>query len=113
MSASIEERGLVARARAEAAMRERSLFDLEALIETLPPARGFAARLDGEAGPHPRIIAGIERPRSADPGGRPYRPRQIAMGYARVGAAALSVTTDPDEAGGDLDHISDVRPAHL
>ena len=67
MNPSIEKLRLAARARAEEAMRERPLFDLEALIETLPAARGFAARLDGKAGPHPRIIAGIERPGGCHP----------------------------------------------
>ena len=95
-------------------MRDRPLFDLEGLIETFPPARRFAARLSREAGPHPRIIAGIKR--STPEAGllrQTYRPRQIAMGYARVGAAALCVATEPDQFGGDLDHISEVRPAHL
>src|SRR6185369_3440269 len=98
MRLSIEDLGLASRARAEAAMRERPLFDLEALIETLPPVRGFAARLHRDAGPRPRIIAGIERS-TAEQGTfrQTYRPRQIAMGFARVGAAALSVATEPDQ----------------
>ena len=114
MSASLDDKGRASRARAEQAMRARPLFELETLIETLPRVRPFGARLSRQAGPHPRIIAGVERPVGpADAGQVPYRPRQIAMGYARVGAAALSVATEPDESGGDIDHISEVRPAHL
>jgi indole-3-glycerol phosphate synthase len=105
---------LASRARAEADIMQRPLADLEELIATLPPSRSLAARLTRAAGPLPRVIAEMKR---ASPSGgvlrENYRPRQIAMGYARVGAAGLSVLTEPEEFGGDLDHLSEVRPAQL
>ncbi|MGH9868313.1 MAG: indole-3-glycerol phosphate synthase TrpC [Candidatus Polarisedimenticolia bacterium] len=103
-----------ARIRAEADMGERSLADLEELIAVLPPVRPFGARLTRAAGPVPRVIAEMKPP-SPDSGGtdRPYRPRQLALGFARVGAAALSVITEPDVHGGQLSHLLEARPAHL
>ena len=100
-----------ARFRAEADMRERSLAELEELIAVLPPARPFGERLTRAAGPVPRVIAEMKPPSGA-PGepGRPYRPRQLAFGFARVGAAALSVVTGPDIHGGQLSHLHEARP---
>lgn len=102
------------RARAQADMAGQPLGDLEDLIGDLPPARPFAARLTRLAGPLPRVIAELKR---ASPTAgllrKEYRPRQIALGYTRVGAAALSVLTEPDSFGGELSHLSEVRAAHL
>lgn len=114
MSSVLERLALASRARAETDMMQRSLSGLEELLEKLPPVRPFSARLTRTAGPLPRVIAEMKRASpSAGTLREPYRPRQIAMGYARVGAAALSVLTEPDEFGGHLDHLSEVRPAHL
>ena len=102
------------RARAEADMAGQPLAELEELIGSLPPVRPFAARLTRGAGPVPRMIA--EMKRASPTAGlmqAEYRPRQIALGYTRVGAAALSVLTEPDHFGGDLSHLSEVRAAHL
>ena len=114
MSTVLERFAGASRSRAEAEMKEHPLSLFERLIETLPPVRPFATRLTREAGPLPRIIA--EMKRSSPSAGllrADYRPRQIAMGYARVGAAAVSVLTEPDEFGGDLDHLSETRAAQL
>lgn len=114
MSTILDRFAAASRGRAESDMMARSLADLESVIESLPPARPFAARLTRGAGPVPRIIAEMKRASpSAGVLRAEYRPRQLAMGYARVGAAALSVLTEPEEFGGDLDHITEARPAHL
>ncbi len=112
--AALESLAHASRARAEADMKDRPLGDLEDLIATLPDARPFGARLTRGAGPLPRIIAEVGRPDRSEGRERgEYQPRRIAMGYARVGAAAISVVTEPDLLGGALDHLHDVRSAHL
>ena len=100
--------------RARAGMAEHPLAAYEALIETFPPARPFAARLARSAGPLPRMIAELKR-RSPSAGllRDPYVPRQLAIGYARGGAAAISVLTEPAAFGGDVAHLVEARPAHL
>lgn len=110
----LESFGAASRRRAEASMAARPLADLEAIIARLPPARPFAARIAAGSGPSPRMIA--EMKRASPAGGRlrdDYVPRQIALGYARVGAAALSVLTEPERFQGDLEHLGQVRAAHL
>ncbi len=95
-------------------MATQPLDGYEDLIGRLPAVRPFAARLSRTAGPPPRVIA--EMKRSAPGAGllrQSYVPRQIALGYARVGAAAISVATEPDQFGGDLSHLVEVRAAHL
>ncbi len=100
--------------RAEREMAERPLAQFEEIIETLPPVRPFGARLRREAGPLPRVIAELKRASpSAGVMRSSYSPLLIARGYTRVGAAALSVLTEPEEFGGSLDHLHEVRPAHL
>ena len=102
------------RNRAARRMEDVPLTTLEETIEGLPPIRPFAVRLTREAGPLPRVIAELKQ--SSPSAGvicASYRPRQIALGYMRVGAAALSVLTEPDSFGGDLGHILEVRSAHL
>lgn len=114
MTSVIERFALASRARAGTEMKDHPLELFERLIETLPPVRPLSARLKADAGPRPRLIAEMKR---ASPSAGllrlEYVPRQIAMGYARVGAAAISVLTEPEEFGGDLSHLSEVRPAHL
>lgn len=103
-----------ARARVQAAMESRSLAALEEILGDLPPVRPLAERLSRSAGPLPRLIAAMKQ---ASPGaGRlreSFAPRQIAMGFARAGASALSVATEPRVFLGNLDHLYQVRPAHL
>jgi indole-3-glycerol phosphate synthase len=62
------------------------------------------------AAPGPRVIAECKR-RSPSAGvlRRDYRPAEIAAGYARAGAAAISVLTEPTFFDGRLEHLSAVR----
>ncbi len=114
MSGVLDDLARASRARAEAAMEREPLWRLEELIATLPPTRPFAARLARTAGPLPRMIGECKRSSPAAGLLRPdYRPLMIARGYTRVGAAAVSVLTEPDRFGGELSHLAAVRPAHL
>jgi indole-3-glycerol phosphate synthase len=110
----LERLGRASRARAEREMKDHPLADFEDLIARLPPPRPFAERLSPSAGPVPRVIGEMKRASpSAGTLRETYNPLLIARGYTRVGAAAVSVLTEPDEFGGELDHLSEVRPAHL
>ncbi len=114
MSNALERLARASRARVEAEMKDDPLDTIEERIEGLPAVRPFGARLASSAGPPPRVIAEIKR--SSPSAGilrENYHPLQIARGYTRVGAAAVSVLTEPDEFGGDLSHLSEVRAAHL
>jgi indole-3-glycerol phosphate synthase len=114
MTSALTRLGAASRARAELEMAQRPLAQLEEIIEHLPPVRPFAARLRRGAGPLPRVIAELKRASpSAGMMRESYSPLLIARGYTRVGAAALSVVTEPSEFGGHLDHVHEVRPAHL
>jgi indole-3-glycerol phosphate synthase len=114
MMSLLDQFGQASRARAEADMLETPLAQFEQLIETFPPVRSLAARLGSGAGRPPRVIAEMKK---ASPSAgllrEEYMPRQIALGYTRVGASALSVLTEPDRFGGDLSHLVQVRAAHL
>jgi indole-3-glycerol phosphate synthase len=75
-----------------------------------PRGAEFAARLRGlPDGPVP-VIAECKR-RSPSRGilRHPYEPAEIATGYERAGAAAISVLTEPTFFDGALDHLSAVR----
>ena len=114
MTARLEDLARSSEERAREGMGKHPLEEYEALIETFPAARPFAARLEKDAGPLPRMIAELKR-RSPSAGllRDPYVPRQLAIGYARAGAAALSVLTEPTGFDGDIAHLVEVRPAHL
>lgn len=73
--------------------------------------RGDAFRV-ALASPEPAVIAECKR-RSPSKGVlRPeYDPVAIAGGYARAGAAAISVLTEPAFFDGDLGHLAGVRAA--
>lgn len=110
----LERLGRASKTRAEREMAEHPLAEFEEMIERLPATRPFAQRLSAAAGPVPRIIGELKRSSpSAGTLRESYNPLLIARGYTRVGAAAVSVLTEPDEFGGELDHLSEVRPAHL
>jgi indole-3-glycerol phosphate synthase len=81
--------------------------------------REFAGRPAGDAfeaalrsSPAPRVIAECKR-RSPSRGilRRQYDPVLHAASYARAGAAAISILTEPTFFDGSLDHLRDVRRA--
>jgi indole-3-glycerol phosphate synthase len=89
---------------------------LELLAErALGASKGRAAfRAAIEAGPRTRVIAEIKR-RSPSRGllRADFDPFSIAGGYARAGAAAISVLTEEDFFGGSLEHLEAARRAKL
>lgn len=70
------------------------------------------ALADAMAMPGLRVIAECKR-RSPSRGilRREYEPASIASGYARAGAAAISVLTEPTFFDGSLEHLAAVRVA--
>jgi indole-3-glycerol phosphate synthase len=75
-----------------------------------PRGQAFADALRG--GPAPRIIAECKR-RSPSRGilRADYRPAEHASAYARAGAAAISVLTEPTFFDGAPAHLAEVRAA--
>ena len=86
------------------------LAELRSRATDAPPARGFAAALrrPGEV----RLLAEVKR-RSPSAGEiRPGAdPVEVARAYERGGAAAVSVLTDREYFGGDLEFLRRVREA--
>jgi indole-3-glycerol phosphate synthase len=98
---------------ARRASDERARSEARASIEHLandahPRAGALAETFRGTAGL--RVIAECKR-RSPSRGilRRDYDPAAIAAGYARAGAAAISVLTEPTFFDGSLDHLARVR----
>ena len=83
---------------------------LEARLTRKPAGRAFVDAL--RRSPTPRIIAECKR-RSPSRGilRTSYDPASHAAAYARAGAAAISVLTEPTFFDGALDHLSEVRSA--
>ncbi len=83
---------------------------LEATITRTPQGDAFAAALTSS--PSPRVIAECKR-RSPSRGilRNDYDPAAHAIAYARAGAAAVSVLTEPTFFDGNLDHLRRVRAA--
>jgi indole-3-glycerol phosphate synthase len=75
-------------------------------------AKGRTFRDALRASPAPRIIAECKR-RSPSKGvlRKDYNPAAHAAAYARAGAAAISVLTEPTFFDGSLDHLQQVRAA--
>ncbi len=89
---------------------EIPLSTLETQIRRRPRGDHFAAALrTSEA---PRVIAECKR-RSPSRGilRQVYDPASHAVGYARAGAAAISVLTEPTFFDGSLEHLADVSAA--
>ena len=84
---------------------------LERIASRCTP-RGDAFLHALRAGPGPRVIAECKR-RSPSRGilRADYRPAEHAAAYARAGAAAISVLTEPTFFDGSLDHLRQVREA--
>ena len=93
----------------EAALRRRA----EAMLASHGEGRRFCAALRATAshgGPH--LIAEMKK---ASPSAglirADYRPAELAAGYARAGASAISVLTEPSFFQGSLDHLREARAA--
>lgn len=109
MSGSVLE-AAVAAARRSAAERSRAggaVAVARAADLAVPRASAFEAALRR---PGTRVIAECKR-RSPSRGvlRADYRPADIAAGYARAGAAAISVLTEPTFFDGQLSHLAGVR----
>jgi indole-3-glycerol phosphate synthase len=107
-------RAIVAASRTAAAGREVRT-PVSSLESAFAPRRAgvFRAALEaGGAGAPPRIIAECKR-RSPSKGilRERYQPSEIARGYERAGAAAISVLTEPAFFDGALEHLASVRAA--
>jgi indole-3-glycerol phosphate synthase len=101
--------GAARRAAAERARRVPQSAVESAAADRSPRAHAMARALSR---PGVRVIAECKR-RSPSRGilRRYYRPAHIAAGYARAGAAAISVLTEPTFFDGSLDHLREVRAA--
>jgi indole-3-glycerol phosphate synthase len=98
-----------ARVEAAASREPRSLLERRALART-PNSVGFAERVARRGSLN--VIAECKR-RSPSRGvlRTAYDPVEIATGYERAGAAAISVLTEPGFFDGSLDHLVAVRQA--
>lgn len=103
---------LYARRRDEAEARAARVPEiaLRAWVATLPPPRDLAAVLGGRLAP--AVIAEVK---FASPSQGVIRAQKdvevVAAGYARAGAAALSVLTDAEHFGGELTFLARAREA--
>jgi indole-3-glycerol phosphate synthase len=111
MSASVLD-AIVASSRRSAIERSRqvTLTAVERIAAARAPRPG--AFREALARPGIRVIAECKR-RSPSRGilRRDYVPQDIAAGYARAGAAAISILTESAFFDGDLDHLRAVRKA--
>ena len=99
------------RARLAESMERVPAAVLEQRVAAQEEPRGLAPALDGEG---VALIAEIKR---ASPSkgvlDANLNPRALAQAYARGGAAALSVVTEPDHFGGSLEDLEAARSAGL
>jgi indole-3-glycerol phosphate synthase len=97
----------------EVRSQREPLSALAARAERCEASAGrFRAAIETPAGSVPRIIAECKR-RSPSRGvlRADYDPVAIARGYAKAGAAAISVLTEPTFFDGALEHLQAVRSA--
>ncbi len=90
--------------------RERTVPIAALEARPFPETRSFLRAVT--VGKAPRVIAECKR-RSPSRGllCPDYDPAAIAAAYARAGAAAISVLTEPEAFDGKLEHLSSVRAA--
>jgi indole-3-glycerol phosphate synthase len=103
---------ILARKRDEVAERRRTtpIEMLRARARYHEPRRGFRETLARAAAP--AVIAELKRASPSRGVMRAdYEPAALAAGYARAGAAALSVLTDGPFFGGSLEHLAEARGA--
>jgi len=101
------------KAHIERKKQERSLNDLEKLIEVLPPTRGFISTLrDLQARQETGLIAEVKK---ASPSKgvlrQDFDPAGIARIYEQSGAACLSVLTDEPYFQGKDEYIDQIKRA--
>jgi len=100
-------RAVRARLDATASLRQGRAFEAR-VANARPRGDRFRAALAAEGGPN--VIA--ECKRTSPSRGRlceRYEPAALAQAYARGGAAAISVLTEPDFFEGSLEHLEQVR----
>lgn len=104
---------ILARKREELAARKaaRSIDELEAAAADLPAVRSLGAALRRQPGGEVNVLSEVKR---ASPSAGAIRagadPVEIAVDYARNGAAAISILTDRDFFDGDLRFLAACRP---
>jgi indole-3-glycerol phosphate synthase len=109
-TAPILERILASRRAAIAELKSSGAAEaLSRSVAAAPAPRDFRSALRG-----PRVALIAECKARSPSGGllqRSYDPAALARRYAANGAAAISVLTEPDFFGGDLDHLQAARGA--
>lgn len=105
-------REILSHKREELALRTSAIpaDEMAAMAQDAPPTRDFAGALRGD---EVRIIAEIKRASPSEGAIREgqFDPAAIAREYEAGGAAALSVLTDAEFFGGDLNHLTAAREA--
>src|SRR5689334_7889103 len=92
-------------------LREKVSFaEMEKRAKAAPPALDFLSAVA-----RPGLITLIAEMKKKSPSAgvirEPYNPAQIAAAYEKGGAAAVSVLTEPDRFGGDLEDIARAKKA--
>jgi indole-3-glycerol phosphate synthase len=100
----------IARATRQRIEREKSRVPIEELKDRIVHG-GFPFNFaDAFKGQGPRIIAEVKlRSPSSSELGKGLDPIDVALGYARNGACAISVLTEPEFFGGSVDYLSAIR----